>query len=492
MFNWATYYRKALLALSFILLTGGVYQAQSAAASSPAAASPAASKSASAAASPSASPAAGGAVQGDPQKGEDLFKQNCAACHALDKKIVGPELGGIVAKVEAKGLSPDWFHKWVKDNKALRASGDKYANEIYKEYNQIEMPLFPNLSDSDINDILAYTTNPPAPKAAASSAAAGEAQPYVTSIQDKSGAVFEGLLIIVVVIIGLLGWILYNVRRLKEEQALAAGLSPKQEKKIISLHDLYNKYKLPGQAIITLLTIAAGYGIWNWMMWIGVYKGYRPQQPIYFSHKIHAGINKIDCQLCHSGAKYGKVSEIPSLNVCMNCHKAIPEYKGQYLEPGHDRDFYNLQIQKLYAAVGWDTNTMSYTGKTHPIEWTRIHNLPAFVYFNHSRHVVAGEQEILKSYNAKHPNDKIDVVCKACHGKVDTMNVVQMANDFTMGWCIDCHRTTGIDLTSNDNTAKFNRAYFDKLHEKIKKQYGNGAKVTVDAIGGIECAKCHY
>ena len=251
---------------------------------------------------------------------------------------------------------------------------------------------------------------------------------------------------------------------------------------------MYQKYHYVGKGLLTILAILAAYGIWNWIMWIGVYKGYKPEQPIYFSHKIHAGENKIDCQLCHSSAKFGKVSEIPSMNVCMNCHRSISEYNGKYMEPGKDKAFYDGEIQKIYAATGWNPEKQQYTGKTQPVEWVRIHNMPDFVYFNHSQHVTAGEQAIINSHNKKNPNDKIDVVCKACHGKVDTMNVVQMANDFTMGWCIECHRTTEVDMNNG-----YNKEYFKNLHDKLKKQYPKSeGKITVDAIGGLECGKCHY
>ena len=160
-------------------------------------------------------------------------------------------------------------------------------------------------------------------------------------------------------IAGLLIWILFKIRQLvklnQSEEITALNAT-----RIQSFSELYAKYKIVGQGVVALLAILAAYGVWNWLMWIGVYKGYKPEQPIYFSHKIHAGINKIDCQLCHSGAKYGKVSEIPSLNVCMNCHKAIPEYKGEYLEPGHDRDFYNGEIknfmlQQVGIQLKWHT-----------------------------------------------------------------------------------------------------------------------------------------
>ena len=428
-------------------------------------------------------------AQGDAKNGEKLFKANCTACHALDKQLVGPALGGVVDRLKKEqNLDTDWLHKWIKDNKALRASGDKYANEVFNKFNKTEMLQFPNLSDQDINDILEYTTNPPAPEPAADAATATDAN----SVQAIEAAKKESMnskiiLISLAAIGGLLLWLLLKLRQLVKLQQTdeLAGLNATRA---YSFADLYKKYHYVGKGILVLLGIFAAYGIWNWLMWIGVYKGYKPEQPIYFSHKIHAGENKIDCQLCHSSAKYGKVSEIPSMNVCMNCHRNISEYKGKYMEPGKDKAFYDGEIQKIYAATGWDPATQQYTGKTKPVEWVRIHNMPDFVYFNHAQHVVVGEQAIINSYNKKNPEAKIDVVCKACHGQVDTMNVVQMANDFTMGWCIECHRTTEVDMNNG-----YNKEYFKNLHEKLKKQYPKSeGKITVDAIGGLECGKCHY
>lgn len=427
-------------------------------------------------------------VKGDPNNGMKLFKQNCSSCHALDKQVVGPPLKGVVDRVKKDaGLGPEWLHKWIKDNKALRASGDKYANEIFKKYNNTEMQVFPNLSEKDIDDILAYTTNPPVDKptdgtAKDSTNVAGANGASSTAAESSSKTIILSL----VAIAALLIWILFKLRELVKLNQ-SEDLNELNSTRIQSFSELYGKYKFVGQALMGLLAIFAAYGVWNWMMWIGVYKGYKPDQPIYFSHKIHAGENKIDCQLCHSGAKYGKVSEIPSVNVCMNCHKAISEYNGKYMEPGKDKAFYDGEIKKIYEHSGWDPAKAQYTKAGTPIQWTRIHNMPDFVYFNHSQHVIAGEQAIIKSFNEKNPKDQIDVVCKACHGKIDTMNVVQMANDFTMGWCIECHRTTEVDMGNS-----YNKEYFTKLHEKLKKQYGSGTKITVDAIGGIECGKCHY
>ncbi|EJL73965.1 c-type cytochrome [Chryseobacterium populi] len=452
MISWRKHYKQALIAIGLLLSTSASIYGQ----------------------------------DGDPKNGEKLFKANCTACHALDKQVIGPPLKGVVERVKTEGgVDKDWLHKWIKDNKALRASGDKYANEIFEKFNKTEMLQFPNLTDKDIDDILAFTTNPPAPEpapaattATATDATAAPADKTTTNI----------VIISLLAIAGLLVWILLKLRQLVKlgQSEDLAGLN---ETRVRSFSEIYEKYHYVGKGLLAVLALLATYGIWNWIMWIGVYKGYKPEQPIYFSHKIHAGEQKIDCQLCHSSAKYGKVSEIPSMNVCMNCHRTISEYNAaHYMEPGKDKAFYDGEIQKIYAATGWDPAKQQYTGKTQPVEWTRIHNMPDFVYFNHSQHVVAGEQAIINSFNKKNPNNKIDVVCKACHGKIDTMNVVQMANDFTMGWCIECHRTTEVDMNNG-----YNKEYFKNLHDKLKKQYPkDGGKITVDAIGGLECGKCHY
>lgn len=457
MISWRKHYKKAFAALALLLTTSASVYAQ----------------------------------DGDPVKGETLFKSNCTACHQLDKQVIGPALGGVVERLKTEqGLDTDWLHKWIKDNKSLRASGDKYANEVFNKFNKTEMLAFPNLSDQDINDILAYTTNPPAAAPAAADAAGtpGDANSVaVLEAQQKASTTSKILMVSLLAICGLLVWLLLKLRELVKLQQ-TEELAELNQHRTYSFAELYKKYHYVGKALLGLLALLAVYGVWNALMGIGVYKGYKPEQPIYFSHKIHAGENKIDCQLCHSGAKYGKVSEIPSMNVCMNCHRTISEYKGKYMEPGKDKAFYDGEIQKIYAATGWDPAKQQYTGKTQPVEWTRIHNMPDFVYFNHSQHVIAGEQAIISSFNKKNPNNQIDVVCKACHGKIDTMNVVQMANDFTMGWCIECHRTTEVDMNNG-----YNKEYFKNLHDKLKKQYPkDGGKITVDAIGGLECGKCHY
>ncbi len=458
MISWRKHYKRGLVAIGLLFATATSVQAQ----------------------------------DGDPKNGETLFKANCTACHALDKNLIGPALGGVVERLEKdEGLGVDWLHKWIKDNEALRNSGDAYANKTFEAHNKIVMLPFPNLSDQDIDDILAYTSNPPAPEPAADAAAgAGATDDNSLALLNEAKKQSENskiLLISLIAIVGLLVWLLLKLRQLVK-LSQTDELADLNKANAYTFGSLYAKYSYVGKIAMGLLALLAFYGVWNALMGIGVYKGYQPEQPIHFSHKIHAGVNKIDCQLCHSSAKYGKVSEIPSMNVCMNCHRNISEYTGTYMEPGKDKEFYDAEIQKIYAATGWDPGSQSYKNEKKPVEWVRIHNMPDFVYFNHAQHVVAGEKTIISSHNKKNPDDQIDVVCKACHGQVDTMNVVAMANDFTMGWCIECHRTTEVDMDNG-----YNKEYFANLHDKLKKQYPKEeGKITVDAIGGLECGKCHY
>ena len=318
MISWRKHYKKVLLAVSLLLTTSASIYAQD--------------------------------LKGDAKKGETLFKTNCSACHALDKQMVGPALGGVVDRLKTEqNLGVDWFQKWIRDNKALRASGDKYANEVFEKFNKVEMTAFPNLTDQDIADLLEYTTNPPKAEPAAEDAAnSPEAQKAAQEEKNQSRIILVSL----VSIAGLLLWILFRLSQLVKLQRKSGEISDLDATRIHSLGEFYNKYQTLGKTVMGLLAVLALYGIWNWLMWVGVYKGYQPEQPIYFSHKIHAGENKIDCQLCHSSAKYGKVSEIPSVNVCMNCHKGIAEYKGKYIEEGKDRAFYTAEIKKIYEAAG--------------------------------------------------------------------------------------------------------------------------------------------
>lgn len=186
---------------------------------------------------------------------------------------------------------------------------------------------------------------------------------------------------------------------------------------------------------------------------IGIQQNYQPKQPIAFSHKIHAGQYEIECRYCHTGALKGKQANIPSANICMNCHSQIRE----------GTNTGTTEISKIYAAIGFDPATSSYTGKQKPIEWVRIHNLPDLAYFNHAQH-----------------NNVGGIECQTCHGPIEEMDVVKQYSLLTMGWCIDCHRKTDVNTKGNE--------YYDKLLEL----HNSKKALKVEDIGGLECAKCHY
>ena len=243
------------------------------------------------------------------------------------------------------------------------------------------------------------------------------------------------------------------------------GVKIKEKKKGKPIWKAYleNQFLMLCTAILFLLVSA--YGFYGWTMQVGVNQGYMPVQPIHYSHKIHSGDNKIDCNYCHSSAKVSKHSGIPSLNICMNCHKSIYEYNGETTEE-YTKEFYDAEIQKLYKAVGWDDEAQEYTGVTYPVTWVRIHNLPDFAYFNHSQHVsVAG------------------IECQTCHGPVEEMEIMYQHSPLTMGWCINCHRETNVKIKDNE--------YYDRIHAELSKKYGV-EELTAAQMGGLECGKCHY
>ncbi|SDT11793.1 Cytochrome c551/c552 [Maribacter dokdonensis] len=410
---------------------------------------------------------------GDAKKGKALFNQNCAACHALNRKMTGPALQDVESRLaEDEGLDREWLYAWIKNSPGVIKSGDAYANKVYAEYNQAAMTAFPTLTNSDIDNILAYTAAPPP---AAPAAAAGGAETASAGSGDASGVSNEIILGALVLVFGLLVIMLLLVNKTLQRIAQANGIVVEKEAAVkrtpIWKAFAQNQFLVLVTAIILLL--GSAYFAYGWMMQVGVDQGYAPIQPIHYSHKIHAGDNKIECKYCHSSARVSKTSGIPSLNVCMNCHKSIYEYTGNPEGPsqddlanGYTNEFYTGEIKKLYKAVGWDETNQKYTGESQPVEWVRIHNLPDFAYFNHSQHVsVAG------------------VECQTCHGPVEEMEIMYQYAPLTMGWCIDCHRETNVKVEGNE--------YYEKIHAELSKKYGV-ENLTAAQLGGLECGKCHY
>ena len=395
----------------------------------------------------------------DIAKGKSLFNANCAACHKLNKNLVGPKLAGVTEKYEK-----EWLYTWIKNSSAMIKSGDERAVAVWEEWNKLAMNAFPQLSNEDIDNILAYTDYKPEPVVSTAVADSGVAQ------SQSSGSISQDLILVVlIVVLMVLITMLYLVNKTLREIAFRNGVvtenKDKKPSKPIWILFIRNQFLVFCSVVFFLLSSA--YFAYGWLMQVGIDQGYMPIQPIHYSHKIHSGDNQIDCQYCHSSARVSKHSGIPSLNVCMNCHENIAEYDGEEdLEKGYTKDFYTNEIKKLYKAVGWDENKRIYTGDVEPVKWVRIHNLPDFVYFNHSQHVnVAG------------------VECQTCHGPVEEMEIAYQHSSLTMGWCINCHRETNVNVKDNE--------YYTKIHEELSKKYGV-EKLTIAQMGGLECGKCHY
>ncbi len=394
---------------------------------------------------------------GDPEAGKSLFNTLCASCHKPYSDMVGPALHGVTSRQDKS-----WIYDWVHNSAALIASGDPAAKAIYEEFNQTAMPAFPQLSETDINNILAYVEQPkPEPQAAAGAAAGAASQ------NASGGGISVNVILgILVFVLAVLLVVLFLVNKTLRNFADASGISipQKPSRKPIWKAFVENQFLLVVSAIVVLL--ATGYFAYGFLMQVGVDQGYQPIQPIHFAHTIHAGANQVDCKYCHSSARTSKTSGIPSLNVCMNCHKAIAEVAPETATEEFSKEYYDKEIAKLYDAVGWDPATRTYSGEEKPVKWVRIHNLPDFVYFNHSQHVsVAGVQ------------------CQTCHGPVQEMEVVYQNAPLTMGWCVTCHRETNIRIEGNE--------YYEKIHEELSKKYGV-EELTAAQMGGIECGKCHY
>jgi cytochrome c2 len=383
--------------------------------------------------------------------GEKLFKANCTSCHkATDQKLVGPGLKGVRGRW---GNDDAKLIKWVQNSQAYLKTGDSYANNLFKEYNQSIMPN-QTVSADEVVAILDYVDSyvdptPPPPTADAGvTNTANSEQTNWTYIWIGLGLFF----VILIIILAPVRRNLANSAQAKQGKVYNPDATFWSETKAW----IYSNKKpvmLLGFLVFLMLFVVG----WNALSGIGVYEGYQPEQPIKFSHKIHAGENKINCQYCHTGVEKSRHANIPSANVCMNCHKYIQE--GPTTGKG--------EIAKIYAALDYNPEKGTYGPNPKPIKWIRIHNLPDLAYFNHSQHVKVGGVE-----------------CKECHGPIETMDVVQQFSPLTMGWCVNCHRETEVKADSTNLYYTDLKAKFNAVHP--------GEKFTVEQIGGLECGKCHY
>lgn len=389
------------------------------------------------------------------EDGEKLFKSYCASCHSPgSNQLVGPGLAGVYDKYER-----EWLYSWIKNSQDLIASGDAEAVAVYEQYNKVLMPNQP-VNNEQIDAILDYVK------------AYAEAAPEAEEVSDVSAVAMEeeptdaglfvilGLIIVFLIVISILRGVSHSIQTVRAEQS--GSETPEEKTMFHAFADWINANKTVVALIAIVIVASVAKLGWDAAVDVGVYTGYEPEQPIKFSHKLHAGTNGIDCNYCHNSASYSKSAGIPSPNLCMNCHTYIQE------GPEYGKE----EIAKIYAALDFDPVTKQYGPNQKPIKWVKVHNLPDHVYFNHSQHVTVGK-----------------IACQKCHGPVDEeFTVGKQYSSLTMGWCINCHRETKVQMKDN--------GYYDEIHkrlpEDLKAQYLEDGTITVSELGGIECAKCHY
>lgn len=435
------------------------------------------------------------------QDGKALFDTNCKTCHAKDMKTnsTGPALGGVEERWA--DYPKEDLYSWVRNSTVMIENGHPKAKQLWSEWGPTVMSPFPNLKNEDIDAILVYINE--VYTAVPEVTTVGNAGTTGTPTDDNSSLYFGILVAVLALLAIVLARIIANLNYMAK---VKAGEAAGERQTLVQL--LTDKRLL---AFLTFLFIVlTGYTTVNNAINLGRQQGYAPVQPIKFSHATHAGENGIDCQYCHDGARRSKHSVIPATNTCMNCHAAIKDGSkygraeltkiyasagfdptkgaGQYIE--NYADMKKEDIEKIYRkwlrdgfAEDISSGKMSASDAEleaekllgpvmaqaqMPIEWTRIHNLPDHVYFNHAQHVTVGKVE-----------------CQTCHGKVEEMEVVQQYSPLSMGWCVNCHRQTEVQFGDNE--------YYE-AYQHYQKDLENGKidKVTVEDIGGLECQKCHY
>jgi cytochrome c2 len=404
----------------------------------------------------------GKAVAADSKSGKTIFKANCAVCHSMcDQHLTGPGLKDVAGRVPPGA----WLHEWIKNSEKKIKGGDTYANKIFKDNGGATMTVFEGtLTDAQIDDVIEYLkAGDCVVKGPEVAATTGGGAP----VEEKGGIDPLYIILAIIVILAILIGILRGVRN---SLSAVAEHTPEEELSKTFWQEardwMAGHRRLIGVFCIIIVLLGMR-SCWNGLWMVGVYydketdKGYKPEQPIKFSHKLHAGDNAIACQYCHNSVEKSRHAGIPTVNVCMNCHKSI-QSGPQYQEK---------EISKIYAAAGFNAKTGQYDPAMpqNPIQWIKVHNLPDHVYFNHSQHVVVGKQE-----------------CTTCHGNVKEMTVAEQKAPLTMGWCIECHRKTEVAMQGN--------AYYDKLHAYLKNKYKDQhlKTFTVAQMGGLECGKCHY
>lgn len=411
-------------------------------------------------------------------QGEALFKAKCATCHQVFKDGTGPKLFEVRQKWSDGGAAEGSIVQWVNNYEAAMAADD-YAKEV-ANYSKTNMNKFPDLSEEQIVSIFDYVDSQVQGGGATDEVVSNES----TGQEQEASNTWVWLLVafIFIVIIFAVGGVRRQLNSASTDSTIDDEASYGDEIKAWLFKN--RKVALIGGIIGVLALIVT---LFLSLYTIGTVENYQPSQPIEFPHSVHAGDNGIDCKYCHNSADKSKTAGLPTVNVCMNCHKQVSGSTPEQEE----------KIAKIYEAAGFDpAGGGSYSGVTKEIVWNKVHVLPDHVYFNHSQHVVVGE-----------------VDCKQCHGDMAKMsetakvqpvselnkvegNIQLTKTTLTMGWCIECHKSKEISSGSLDSKKD---GYYDEIHQRLMdndkalyEEYLEDGKVTVDELGGWECAKCHY
>ncbi len=195
---------------------------------------------------------------------------------------------------------------------------------------------------------------------------------------------------------------------------------------------------------LAVLTIAAVGFFWYYGSPRYTDVGYRPEQPVRYSHKLHAGDLGMDCRYCHYQVEVSPVAQVPPTQICMNCHGVIL--------PQSER---LLPVRESWA-------------RGIPIEWVRVHKTPDYAYFDHSVHIAAG------------------VGCASCHGNVAAMDVVQQVQPLSMGWCLDCHRNPDPHL--RPRTEITNMKWTPPADQA---EFARRVRLEKNIVPPQECSGCH-
>jgi hypothetical protein len=173
--------------------------------------------------------------------------------------------------------------------------------------------------------------------------------------------------------------------------------------------------------------------------------GYQPTQPVPFSHALHAGELGMDCRYCHTSVEKAAHASVPPTQTCMNCHTQVKPQSPKL-----------AKVKESYE-----------TGL--PVEWTRIHKLPDFAYFDHSAHVNRG------------------IGCVSCHGRIDRMEVVYQSSPLSMGWCLECHRDPEINLRPTDKVTNLAWDQAAEMSPEERKALADKFHINPSE----DCSTCH-